>query len=289
MLLQGKGVADYETLSLVNKLPIDWVVDLLKTLESGEELTHNQISNNMRQGVVEQEDDEDVYIPATLPSQYNKGVRKFLTGESESAPPGFKPFADAAIADLRSRFGEEIVPADTILNLFIDDSLFGHIVQVEGDGDYAKNVARARVEDIREPFAQMVRSQGARKVLAQFVQTVGTEINVRVNNKTTIANGIFNSNPTLLGRLAGCSNPAEVADVLNGIRADVERAVRKNVAITYFRFQGSHTQGPFRCDGDPAFVVRREFPSGFENYRAGDTVLEQDQQRQDRCGNRCGD
>ena len=238
MLLQGKGVADYETLSLVNKLPIDWVVDLLKTLESGEVSTHDQISSIMRQGVVEQEDDEDVYIPATSPSQYNRGVRKFLTGESNYAPPGFKPFADAVIADLRSRFGEEIVPADATLDPFIDSALFGRIVQVEGDGDFAKNVGRVRVDDIREPFTQMARTQGARKAFAQFIQTVGAEINVPVDNKTTIANGIFNSNPTLLGRLAGCANPDEVTGVLTGIRANVERAVRKDVAITYFRNRG---------------------------------------------------
>ena len=238
MLLQEKGVADYETLSLVNKMPIDRVVDLLKTLESGQELTHDQISSIMRQGAVEQEDDEDVYIPATSPSQYNKGVRNFLTGESNYAPPGFKPFADAAIADLRSRFGELIGPADVSLNLFIDNGIFGRIVQVEGDGDFAKNVGRVRVDDIREPFAQMARAQGARKALTQFVQTVGTEINVHVENKATIANGLINSDQTLLGRLVGCSNPDEVAGILNGIRADVERAVRKNVAITYYRKQG---------------------------------------------------
>ena len=238
MLLQGKGIADYETLSLVNRMPIDWVVDLLKTLESGEVSTHDQISSIMRQGAVEQEDDEDVYIPATSPSQYNRGVRKFLTGESNYAPPGFKPFADAVIADLRSRFGEEIVPADATLNPFIDNALFGRIVQVEGDGDFAKNVGRVRVDDIREPFTQMARTQGARKAFAQFIQTVGAEINVPVDNKTTIANGIFNSNPTLLGRLAGCANPDEVTGVLTGIRANVERAVRKDVAITYFRNRG---------------------------------------------------
>ena len=238
MLLQGKGIADYETLSLVNRMPIDWVVDLLKTLESGEVSTHDQISSIMRQGVVEQEDDEDVYIPATSPSQYNRGVRKFLTGESNDAPPGFKPFADAVIADLRSRFGEEIVPADATLDPFIDSALFGRIVQVEGDGDFAKNVGRVRVDDIREPFTQMARTQGARKAFAQFIQTVGAEINVPVDNKTTIANGIFNSNPTLLGRLAGCANPDEVTGVLTGIRANVERAVRKDVAITYFRNRG---------------------------------------------------
>ena len=238
MLLQGKGIADYETLSLVNRMPIDWVVDLLKTLESGEVSTHDQISSIMRQGAVEQEDDEDVYIPATSPSQYNRGVRKFLTGESNYAPPGFKPFADAVIADLRSRFGEEIVPADATLDPFIDSALFGRIVQVEGDGDFAKNVGRVRVDDIREPFTQMARTQGARKAFAQFIQTVGAEINVPVDNKTTIANGIFNSNPTLLGRLAGCANPDEVTGVLTGIRANVERAVRKDVAITYFRNRG---------------------------------------------------
>ena len=238
MLLQEKGIADYETLSLVNRMPIDWVVDLLKTLESGEVSTHDQISSIMRQGAVEQEDDEDVYIPATSPSQYNRGVRKFLTGESNYAPPGFKPFADAVIADLRSRFGEEIVPADATLDPFIDSALFGRIVQVEGDGDFAKNVGRVRVDDIREPFTQMARTQGARKAFAQFIQTVGAEINVPVDNKTTIANGIFNSNPTLLGRLAGCANPDEVTGVLTGIRANVERAVRKDVAITYFRNRG---------------------------------------------------
>ena len=239
MLLQGKGVADYETLSLVNKLPIDWVVDLLKTLESGEELTHDQISSIMRQGGVEQDGDvANTYIPATSPSQYNMGVRKFLTGESNYAPPGFKPFADAAIADLRNRFGEEIVPADVSLNLFIENGQFSRIVQVEGDGSYAKNVGRVRVDDIREPFTQMVRAQGARKALTQFILTVGREINAHVDNKLVIANGIFNSKPTLLGRLAGRANPAEVADILNGIRADVERAVRKNVAITYFRKRG---------------------------------------------------
>ena len=177
-------------------------------------------------------------IPATSPSQYNKGVRNFLTGESNYAPPGFKPFADAAIADLRSRFGELIGPADVSLNLFIDNGIFGRIVQVEGDGDFAKNVGRVRVDDIREPFAQMARAQGARKALTQFVQTVGTEINVHVENKATIANGLINSDQTLLGRLVGCSNPDEVAGILNGIRADVERAVRKNVAITYYRKQG---------------------------------------------------
>ena len=239
MLLQGKGVADYETLSLVNKMPLERVAGLLKTLESGEELTHDKISNIMRQGVVEQEvDADDAYIPATSPSQYNKGVRRFLTGKSDSAPPGFNPFADAAIADLRSRFGEGIVPADAILDPFIDSSALSHLVQVEGDGDFAKNVTRVRVDDIREPFTRMAHEQGARKTLAQFILTVGREIDAHVDNKSAIANGIFNSNPTLLGRLAECANPAEVAGILNGLRADVERSIRKNVAITYYRKQG---------------------------------------------------
>ena len=244
--LQEKGIADYEALSLVNTITLDSVVDLLSNLEDPQHydnwnMNRDNIVAIMRQ--YPQHDDGNsgcVYIPATSPSQYNKALRAFFKDLSDTtppAPPGFKQFAQGVLADLRARFGEGVVPAGDKLDRYIDGSKFKRMVQVEGDGDFAQNVARASLDDLRGPFTEMARKAGAQRAVSLFALSVAKEMNVKVANEQMVVIALTARHKDLIDRLVRCENPDQTAEVLAAIRADAEKAVRRCAILDRYRLR----------------------------------------------------
>lgn len=246
LALQEKGIADYEALSLVNKITLGSVVDLLGNLEDPQhhenwDMNRDNIVAIMRQYPVHEDGNSGcVYIPATSPSQYNKALRTFFKDLSDftpPAPPGFKQFAHEVLADLRARFGEGVVPAGDKLDRYIDGNKLKRMLQVEGDGDYAQNVARATLDDLRGPFTEMARTACAQRAVSLFAGTVAKEINVKEVNDQMVVNALMARHPELIGRLAACENPGQTAEVLGSVRADAEKTIRRCAILDHYRLR----------------------------------------------------
>jgi len=243
--LQEKGINDFEALSLVNKITQDSVIDLLANLEDPEhhehwEMTRDNVVAIMRQYPPHEDGNSGcVYIPATSPSQYNKALRTFFKAVSESetppAPPGFKTFARSLLADLRTRFGEKVVPAGDKLDRFIDENKLKHMLQVEGDGDYAVNVACVRLDDIRDEFADMARKRGARRAVLLFATDIAKGMNVEMRNENVVANAITSRNKNLIENLVACDNHDQVAELLESVRAETEKAITRCAIVDRYR------------------------------------------------------
>ena len=243
--LQEKGINDFEALSLVNTITQDSVIDLLANLEDPEhnehwEMTRDNVVAIMRQYPPHEDGNSGcVYIPATSPSQYNKALRTFFKAVSESetppAPPGFKTFARNLLADLRTRFGEKVVPAGDKLDRFIDENRLKHILQVEGDGDYAVNVARVRLDDMRDEFAAMVRGRGARRAVLLFATDIAAGMNVEMRNENVVANAITSRNKNLIENLVACDNHDQVAELLESVRAETEKTITRCAIVDRYR------------------------------------------------------
>ena len=246
LALQEKGIADYEALSLVNKITFDSVIDLLYNLEDPENREGWDMSRDSIVAILRQYPTHDdgssgcVHIPATSPSQYNKAVRAFFKGVADvapPAPPGFKPFVKEVFDDLRARFGEDIVPADIKFNRFIDERGLNRLVQVEGDGDHAVEVTRARLDNLRGPILEMARRHCAERALRVFADSVAKALGVKLANEQMIAISLNAGHPDLIERLLQCENPAQTAAVLDSVRADTEKAVRKCVILDRYRLR----------------------------------------------------
>ena len=243
--LQEKGINDFEALSLVNKITFASVVDLLVNLEDPEhhenwQMTRDNVFNIMRQYPTHEDGNSGcVYIPATSPSQYNRALRTFFKDVSANntppAPPGFKTFALGLMSEMRARFGEDVVPEGDKLDRFIDGNKLKHFVQVEGDGDYAANAARARLDDLRGEFAGMVRKMGARRAVLLFATNVAKGMNVELKNETILVNAITSRNKNLLDSLAACEDHDRVSELLESVRADTEKSVRRCAILDRYR------------------------------------------------------
>ena len=244
--LQEKGINDFEALSLVNKITQDSVIDLLANLEDPEhnehwEMTRDNIVAIMRQYPPHEDGNSGcVYIPATSPSQCNRALRTFFKEVTETsnpppAPPGFKTFALSLLADLRTRFGEGVVPAGEKLDRFIDENRLKHILQVEGDGDYAVNVARVRLDDMRDEFAAMVRGRGARRAVLLFAKNIAAGMNVEMRNENVVANAITSRNKNLIENLVACDNHDQVAELLESVRAETEKTITRCAIVDRYR------------------------------------------------------
>ena len=247
LALQEKGITDYEALSIVNKITLGSVVDLLSNLEDPQhhenwDMSRDHIVAVMRQYPPHEDGNSGcVYIPATSPSQYNKALRTFfknLSGSTPPAPPGFKQFAHGVLADLRTRFGEGVVPAGEKLDRYISANKLNRMLQIEGAGDYAQNVARARLDDLRGPFTEMARTACAQRAVFLFAGSVAKEINVKVVNDQMVVNALTGRHPELIGRLVQCENPGQTAEVLGAVRADAEKAVRRCAILDRYRHRG---------------------------------------------------
>jgi len=258
LALQEKGITDYEALSLVNKISIDSVVDLLHNLEGPATdenwvMSRDYVVQAMRQYPVHEDGNSGcVYIPATSPSQYNKALRTFFKGISADttppAPPGYKQFANDLLSDLRKRFGDDVVPAGDKLDLYLAANMLPRLLQVEGDGDYARNVKRVSIDDLRAPFSEIARRSSAQKVLLQFVGSVVKDANVKVASEQAVVNGLTLRNKELIDTLANCANPDETRNVLASIRDETEKVARRCAILDKYRTK----------DGFARLVVAKE-------------------------------
>ena len=247
LALQEKGITDYEALSLVNKITLGSVVDLLGNLEDPQHHENWNMSRDNIVAVLHQcppHDDGNsgvVYIPATSPSQYNKALRTFFKTFPDPtfpAPPGFKQFAQGVLADLRKRFGEGVVPAGEKLDRYIDGNKLKHMLQIKGDGDFAQNAARASLDGLRGPFAEMALKTCAQRAVFLFAGAVAKEIDVKLVNENAVVIALTARHPDLIGRLMKCDNPDQTAEVLGSVRADAEKAVRRCAILERCRLRG---------------------------------------------------
>jgi hypothetical protein len=223
-ILQERGIDDYATLSVVNKLPLSRLKlmgeTLLVTLKDGkgDALRNTQFMRlvaGFARNAPEAPVVEQTFIPAFPPEKYNHHVDLAITQESDKLPPGIRRLMEQLRADMHARFGDA-VPADKDLSDMADNmdvSNFCNALAAEGK--------LATVDNLRETLANAVLNRSMRECIynaaPQFLDKYGGGNRMQF---TSLARSVC---PELVAELRAAKNPAEASAAIGRHSATLDR------------------------------------------------------------------
>jgi hypothetical protein len=223
-ILQERGIDDYETLSVVNKLPLSRLKlmgeTLLVTLKDGrgDALRSSQFMRlcvGTARNTPEAPPVEQTFIPALPPNQYNHHVDSAITQESDKLPPGIRRLMEQLRADMHARFGDA-VPADKELSDMADNmdvANFCSALAAEGKLATAGN--------LRETLANAVLNRSVRECIynaaPQFLDKYGGGNRMQF---TSLARKVC---PELVAELRAARNPEEASAAIGRHSATLDR------------------------------------------------------------------
>ena len=228
-ILYERGVTDYATLNLANRLSDDDAIALARHLATlPENATAGAIANDaFLKALAEKppkpvKEADQAYVPALSNEDFNRGIKEsFLNNK---LLPGYRILAAQTADIVRGRLGARGLPDGKRLNYIVDSSFIGSTINA------AALAAGGRVtpENLREQFLAAALRCGAERIVEGLVVARLTELGRDTRLPSAIVKSFVARNPQAVERLAAAQSPAEVEDIIADIRADVAEAVRIN-------------------------------------------------------------
>ena len=228
-LLQDAGVDDYASLSFPNRLPDAAATSLLRELAA---LPEGASAEQARQCLDMARDLADdgmranlAYVPATSAEAFNDEVVSAFVNTNERLFGQYRTLAADVLADVRSVFGAAVVPADTTIRLFVTPEAVEGLARAQGGN-------RLAPEAMRDALRASAAEAAANRALAARVEARLAELNLpRQTPAATAVNALKSRNPDLVGRLAACRTPQDVAAALDSVLDRMDAELRRASSV----------------------------------------------------------
>ena len=223
-LLQDAGVADYESLSLVNRLPDASATALLRTLAA---LPEGATADEARAQLAPLRDlagelsMNRAYVPATSVKDFNKEIVGAFTSENHKLFGAFKTLAADLLAEARAVFGTDVVPENAKIGSFMNVIDISRAVNALGEG------VRATPDALREQLRGIVFEKTAVRAMRMHIDARAAELGEAIQNTAVVSNAINSQMPELKGRLVGCAGADAVAAVLGEVQTRIDAEIRR--------------------------------------------------------------
>ena len=231
-LLQDAGIADYESLDLVNNLPDAaakaFLVNLSQLPQGASEEAARDVLAPAR-NLAGAPAASKAYIPAGTVKDFNEEVRMIFTSHCERRFGAFKTLAADILADVRAIFGPDIAGPKADAGHFLDIGSVDAAIEALGEG------VRATPGGLREALLRAARANAADKAISQHVERRGAELGAARFNPKGVANVLKAVLPDLVGRLAACAGADEVAAALSSVEDRVDAEIRRAEATERFK------------------------------------------------------
>lgn len=167
MLMSEAGIADWDTLSVVNRLSKDDAIAFARLLVSlGQGATAGDIRNDIElqnlfakaRVAVDVGDGAAVCIPAASPAQLNTAASQLMF--TEYAFPQFRTIVDELIAETRQIYGAQVMPEGAAPEKFVNQTLL-----MRAFPNSRPDVVRATPDSFRTAIRNGLHNNMARKLL----------------------------------------------------------------------------------------------------------------------------
>ena len=223
--LYSRGVSDYATLSVANRLTAQDAFDLAKELLAlPADATPDAIRANRVLVAMAAKQPASVrvtelaYVPATSNRQYNSFVRDSLASNSDLLMPAHRKLAETARDALRSRLGETAMPANAnLIILATNEKLCGIFLN-----EREKDTKRLSADAIAEQFLTGALKGGANRILADEFKKF---IRARGGDTDSVMDAVHALNarhPDFLRRMTEARAPADATRIVAEHRQTIE-------------------------------------------------------------------
>ena len=238
-LLYERGIRDFDTLSLVNKITDEAAMSLVATLVGdpgglrGDALRQSAIVANLAQKVVPRSVSEgDVtFVPALSQAEYIDSVYDGASGKRpELQTQEMRAICPAVLAELRARFGADAVPANAEFSSYVSITQMTNALGDTTYGVHNKTSAEIKVALVRDAARGV-----AQRVLIAALKPMVVAAGLKDYVATGIASTLMALQKALGDRLAAAKSPAEVNAIIEEFRPHMQEGIRKAVLLNKYR------------------------------------------------------
>ena len=243
-ILHARGVDDYATLSLANRLSdADTRALLAGLLQLPENVRGPALRGNpavagfVPRAGAEAPQRERTFIPVLSDLEFNDAIKRLINTGSQDFPHRIKAVLEDVKSEVVARFGAEAIPAgQSVHELSTNwDAVFGY-----GVGDRA-SVPAITPAVLRQRLMPDALQAAASRFLESRVASLLVAAGGQAYNAATVMNNYLKRNPALLDRLAAARSPAEAQSVVDGEIDAIRALVRLHIV----------------CEGERAAFVSR--------------------------------
>ena len=236
-LLFERGVSDWATLSLVNRISDAAAITLLSNLVDH---SHGLRGDALRQspavaglaGQVNQQpipDDRQAYIPALSPREANEAAINALKFNENRLSHEMKTMRDGVLAGFRARFGEGAVPQNARFSNIVESdviaSAFGNL----------ENDVRRDPEQIKAAILAEGARWIARRFLANAIKPMLMAAGGDPGMSAAVAANLFVRHPELAQRLAAATTPDEAQATVEAFHQQIGDGIRRQMTADRLR------------------------------------------------------
>ena len=233
LVLHARGVDDYATLSLVNRLSdADARVLLAILLQLPKERRGAALRDDpavaafAQRAGTEAPEAARTFIPALSDLEFNRAVRKSISTDSPDLPHRFKAVLLAAKADVEARFGAGVLPANFKLS-----SLSKNWSLLLGLGEHgdAEDAPAITPDVLRQRLAADAAAVGAKRFFDARVAAMLAEAGGNAGDAVGVASHYLQGHPEFYAHLAAAQNLEAAQAVVDESAADIRAAIHLHI------------------------------------------------------------
>ena len=169
-------------------------------------------------------------MPACVPTlstiEYRNAMREGAEGNDLRLTHEMKTMRTEVLADLRARFGADIVPENASFGAFISEAAFNHAF-----GDVENGGQRRTYDEMKNLLVEGGASEAARRFFVKALKPMLQAAGLQAGKEFEVASALFRRHPEMRDRIAAATSPDDARAIIQSFKSQVDAGLRRQAAI----------------------------------------------------------
>ena len=168
--------------------------------------------------------------PTLSPVEYRKAMQEGANGDDAKLTHEMKTMRDEVLAELRTRFGADIVPQNANFSGFVFDGVFR-----DAFGDVENGGQRRTYAEMKARLVEGASRETARRFLVEALKPMIQAAGLQGSKVFGLVTALFARHPDMLNRLAAATSPDDARAAIEAFKTQIEAGIRRQASIDRYR------------------------------------------------------
>ena len=170
------------------------------------------------------------YVPTLSTIEYRKAMRDGADGNDALLTHEMKTMRAEVLADLRTRFGADIVPENAKLGSFVFESAFNHAF-----GDVENGGQRRTYDEMKALLIEGGAREAARRFFVKALKPMLQAAGLQAGKEFEVASALFRRHPEMRDSIAAATSPENASAIIQSFKSQIDAGLRRQASIDRYR------------------------------------------------------
>ena len=166
------------------------------------------------------------YVPTLSAVEYRQAMREGAEGNDALLTHEMKTMRTEVLADLRARFGADIVPENAKLGSFVFESAFNSAF-----GDVENGGQRRTYAEMKNLLVEGGSREAARRLFVKALKPMLQAAGLKAGKEFEVASALFRRHPEMRDRIAAATSPENARAIIQSFKSQIDAGLRRQASI----------------------------------------------------------